>query len=104
MKLIFSLLISLLLGFSSFSQEKSLTHKEVKPQAEQSELKKDIELQISNIKSHLHSIEVKRQSILSDELKKEKATADGWFTRMEEIETNLHNKLIDLETKLSSLK
>jgi hypothetical protein len=103
MKLILTLFIPLVLGFSSFSQEKSLSQKEVKPQAEQSELKKDIELQISNVKSHLNSIEVKRQFILSDEAKKEKATLEGWFSKMEETEKNLQNKLNDLETKLSSL-
>lgn len=103
MKKFLFLITFLLVGFSVLSQEKSLTQKEVKPQTEQIELKKDIELQISSVKSHLNSIEVKRQSILSDEAKKEKATLEGWFSKMEEIEKNLQNKLNDLETKLSSL-
>ncbi len=62
------------------------------PQAKKQEVLK----QISQIESHLASIETKRNYVLSDPSEKAIAEENGWFESMEKIEERLLKKKEEL--------
>lgn len=88
-------------AFKANSQESAIQSKQ-KQQIEHPQEKIDeIQREINQINSHLESIKVKRNYILSNEEEKAIAEEEGWFDKMEAVEQRLIEKKQKLEAKLA---
>lgn len=89
-------------AISAFSQEEAIRTEQKQTTERSPEKVQAIQKELNQVNYHLESIRTKREYILSNEEEKAIAEAEGWFTKMEEVEQRLIAKKQMLEAKLAN--